>query len=299
MSSTEIAVSIFKKLEPEDLRALQGLEAAMSQRKFATRETTAKYAKLTMRETEFRLDRLNKLGLIIQTGTPYTGYTLNYAGYDTLAINTLIKANKLEAFGKSLGVGKEADVFDALTPDNRRIAIKFHRLGRISFRQTKRKRNYAVEHTSWLYQSRLAAEKEYQALQRLYQAHVAVPEPISQNRHIIAMGMIEGTRLIDQKIIPQPQKILKRILVNVRRAYQKANIIHADLSEYNIILQPNLQILIIDWPQHITKNHPNAQQILNRDLRNILHFFNRKTKLKTKTEDAIVYVTGKTKTMLI
>jgi hypothetical protein len=52
-----------------------------------------------------------------------------------IAATLLLKkeANILEAFGKSLGIGKEADVYDALTPRNERVAVKFHRLGRISF----------------------------------------------------------------------------------------------------------------------------------------------------------------------
>ena len=115
--------------------------------------------------------------------------------------------------------------------------MKFHRLGRISFRQTRRKRGYIREHSSWLFQSHLAAEKEFQAMQLVYKNGVSVPEPISQNRHVIAMGMIEGGELSKYKEIGQPEKILKEILRNVRRAYLKAHVIHADLSEYNIILK--------------------------------------------------------------
>ena len=50
------------------------------------------------------------------------------------------------AFGKSLGVGKESDVYDALAPSEKRVALKFHRLGRTSFKKTKIKRNYTSEY---------------------------------------------------------------------------------------------------------------------------------------------------------
>jgi RIO kinase 2 len=297
MSSADIAVRVFLQLENEDLRVLQVIETAMSQREFVPKEQIARFTKLNLaRDTDFILNRLSRLNLIYRTRGPYMGYTLNYAGYDCLAINALVKANVLDAFGKSLGVGKEADVYDALTPKDERVAVKFHRLGRISFRQTQRKRGYVKEHAGWLFQSRLAAEKEFEALKLLYPQKVAVPQPISQNRHIIVMGMIDGAELFEWRKIPQPEKVLKEILRNVRKAYLKAGVIHADLSGYNVILKPDWHILIIDWPQYVTKEHPNAQEFLKRDVENILQYFSRKRMLKVKLEEALDYVTGKSKT---
>jgi RIO kinase 2 len=293
MSNAEVAVQVFRKLESEDFRVLQIIEAAMSKREFVPKEQIAKYAKLPLDRIDFTLGRLNKLGLIHQMRSSYVGHTLNYAGYDCLAINAFVKAGVIEAFGQKLGVGKEADVYDALNPDGVRIAVKFQRLGRISFRQTRRKRGYTKEHASWLFQSRLAAEKEFQALKLVYQHGVAVPEPLSQNRHVVAMGMIEGAELAKWREISKPEKVLKEVMRNVKKAYLKAGVIHADLSEYNIILKPDMHILIIDWPQYVMVDHPNAQQLLLRDVRNVLNFFSRKFSVKVKVKEACGYVTGK------
>lgn len=299
MSSAEVAVKVFRQLESEDFRILHIIEAAMSKREFVPVEQIQKYAKLPMERIEFTLGKLNKLGLIYRTKGAYVGHTLNYAGYDCLAINTLVKAGVIDSFGQSLGVGKEADVYDALSPDGKRIAVKFHRLGRISFRQTRRKRGYIREHSTWLFQSHVSAEKEFQAMQLVYKNGVSVPEPISQNRHVIAMGMIEGAELSKYKEIQKPEKILKEILRNVRKAYLKAHIIHADLSEYNIILKPDGHILIIDWPQYVMSDHANAEELLERDLKNVLTFFNRKFNVKVAIEEACDYVTGKTRSLAI
>jgi RIO kinase 2 len=293
MSSAEVAVHVFRKLESEDLRILQIIEAAMSKREFVPKEQIAKYAQLPLERIDFTLGRLNKLGLIYSMHGAYVGHTLNYAGYDCLAINAFVKAGLIEAFGQTLGVGKEADVYDALNGEGARIAVKFHRLGRISFRQTRRKRGYVTERAGWLFQSRLAAEREFQALKLVYQHGVAVPEPLSQNRHAIAMGIIEGAELAKWKEIPKPEKVLKEVLRNVKKAYLKAGIIHADLSEYNIILKPDMHILIIDWPQYVMANHPNAQQLLMRDVKNVLKYFSRKYRLKVKPREVYAYVTGK------
>jgi RIO kinase 2 len=246
-----------------------------------------------MDRIDFILGKLNKLGLTYRTKETYNGHTLNYVGYDCLAINALVKAGVIESFGQSLGVGKEADVYDALSSSGKRIAVKFHRLGRISFRQTRRKRGYTREHSTWLFQSHLAAEREFQALKLVYENGVAVPEPISQNRHVVAMGMIEGAQLSKYRDIGKPEKVLKEILRNLRKAYLKAHLIHSDVSEYNIILKPDGQILLIDWPQAVKTDHANGADLLERDIKNVLIFFSRKFNVKLAAKEAADYVTGK------
>ncbi len=297
MSSAEVAVNVFRLLEAEDLRILQVIETAMSRHEFVPKEQIARYGDLPMDRIDFLLNRISKLGLIYQTRGAYIGYTLNYAGYDCLAINAFVKSGMIEAFGHSLGVGKEADVFDALTPQNVRVAVKFHRLGRVSFRQTQRKRGYVKEHAGWLFQSRLAAEREFQALKFAYTHGVSVPEPLAQNRHCIVMGMIEGIQLAKYRELTRPERILREILRNVRKSYVKACIIHADLSEYNVLVKENMHILIIDWPQFVTVEHPNAKELLERDLRNVLGFFSRRFRKNVEFEDALSYVSGKSRAL--
>jgi RIO kinase 2 len=297
MSSAEVAVQVFKELESEDFRILNIIEAGMSKHEFVPIDQIQRYAKIPMDRIEFTLGKLNKLGLTYRTKETYNGHTLNYAGYDCLAINALVKAGAIVSFGQSLGVGKEADVFDALNSDGKRIAVKFHRLGRISFRQTRRKRGYTREHSTWLFQSHLAAEREFQAMKLVYENGVSVPEPISQNRHVIAMGMIEGAQLSKYKDIGKPEKVLKEILRNLRKSYMKAHLIHADISEYNIILKPDGHLLIIDWPQAVKTDHANAAELLERDIKNVLTYFRRKFNVKLAGKEASDYVIGEARSL--
>lgn len=297
MSSAEVAVQVFRSLQIEDLKILQVIETGMNKHEYVPKDEIARHTKVPLEKIDRGLGKIDKLGLIYRMRGAYTGYTLNYSGYDCLAINAFVKAGVLEAFGKSLGVGKEADVFDALDPKGTRVAVKFHRLGRTSFRQTRRKRGYMVDHAGWLFQSRLAAEKEYTALKLVYAHGVAVPQPISQNRHAIVMGVIEGGELGRWREISEPEKVLEEILVNVKKAYLEAGVIHADLSEYNIILQPDMHVLIIDWPQFVGVDHPNAGDLLARDVKNVLDFFSRKFGVTISSADVLDFVTGKAKTV--
>ncbi|MBS7640558.1 MAG: serine/threonine-protein kinase RIO2 [Candidatus Bathyarchaeia archaeon] len=278
MSSVEAAVRIFRQLEAEDLRILAVVEIDLSRHRFVPERDIIRLSELPEREAKYRLERLTEFGLLYRWVGSYVGYTLNIAGYDCLALNALVKAGVLNSIGKPLGVGKESDVYDAITQSGERVAVKFHRLGRTSFRKTKRLRGYAADkrHVSWLYQSRLAAEREIEALRLVYPRGVSVPKPIGHNRHVVVMGMIEGDCLFRICSLPDPETILDEILENVRLAYVGAGVVHGDLSEYNVVITPSGHVLIIDWPQYVRADHPSAEALLKRDVSNMLKFFRRK-----------------------
>ena len=291
MSSAERAARILPELEPKDLRVLQAMELGMMSSEYVPIDQIVKYANLNPREVEFRISALNRRELLYGQPGPYAGYILNYAGYDCLALNALVKADVLEALGRSLGVGKESDVYEALTPGGKRVAVKFHRLGRTSFRETRRKRGYVSGkgRVSWIYQSRLAAEREFEALRLVHQAGVSSPEPLHRNRHVLVMSYIDGYNLVDVDDLDDPEGFLDDILQNVRRALS-AGVIHTDLSEYNIVVQADGEVLLIDWPQFVHRDHPNAEMLLRRDVGNVLRYFRRKFGVERSLEEALDFV---------
>ena len=187
----------------------------------------------------------------------------------------------------------ESDVYRVSLTSGDPAVIKLHRHGRTSFKSVRKTRRYVAKrrHTSWLYVSRLAATREYAGLQKLYPAGVSVPRPIAHNRHAIVMSAIEGDLLSDCHTFPKPHRILDEIVKKIKSAYLKAGIIHADLSEYNILITPKLHVLFIDWPQWINSDHPNWHFYLERDLRNILYFFERKFGTERELSDVLAEVT--------
>jgi RIO kinase 2 len=291
VSSAEKAAQVLPGLENYDLRVLQAIEIGMIQHQIVPHEEVLRLSGLNINEIDHRLDILYKNELIYREKDPYLGYIMKYNAYDLLALNAIVKAEILDFLGPSIGIGKEADVFEGITPEEKTVAVKFHRLGRTSFRATKRKREYLadIRHTSWLYQSRLAAEKEYEALQHMHKVGLQVPEPIYQNRHTIVMQYIKGVQLSDIISLEEPEIFLKDILDNMRKAYH-AGVIHCDLSEYNVLVDEETHIWIIDWPQYITKDHYNAEEILERDIGNIAYYFERKHGTSMTRDEAVKYV---------
>ena len=291
MSSAEKAAGLLMKLEPEEFRVLQAIELGMANYSFVPMAELLKFAKMPEREAEFRLGELNKKDLIYRKPDPSPGYILNYTGYDLLALNALAKADILKSLGRSIGVGKESDILDAITDEDERVALKFHRLGRTSFRETRRKRGYIQRrgHASWHYQSRLAAEKEFSIQTRVHNGGVSTPRPIHQNRHVIVMEYIDGYNLNDVARLDDPGGFLDDILANVRTTF-RTGLIHADLSEYNIVVQKDGTVLLIDWPQAVNVEHPNAESLLERDVGNVIRFFQRKFRFDRGLEEALDYI---------
>jgi RIO kinase 2 len=259
-----------------------------------------RYANLLEEEVEKRLPDLVDKRVLASGSTRalgYVGYRLTFLGYDSLALNALVKRNIVEALGSPLGLGKESDVYDAKGLRGSRIALKFHRLGRISFRQTRRTRRYVAErtHTSWMYQARMAATREFGAMKRARRVGVPVPEPIGQNRHLVVMGMFEGSELSRINVMPEPATTLRRILFKLRLLSCDARLVHGDLSEYNILVADSGQFVFIDWPQSVAVSDRGASDLLTRDISNITKFFARKHNAFIPVQEALDFVRGKKK----
>jgi RIO kinase 2 len=276
----EKTIAAFKQLEPDDFRILAIVEKGMNKYEYVPLDYILKVYKKPSDEVIYRLGRLHKLNLFVRWSVSYTGYRLTIPGYDCLALGSLVSSNIIDAFGHRIGVGKESDVYDALTPSKDRVIIKLHRLGLTSFRQIRRLRSYAGKKTqSWFHVSNISAEKEYEALTMLFEAGVSVPRPRGLNRHVVVMDFEEGDELYLIRELPNSLRVLNEILENVKRAY-KAGVVHSDLSEHNVIVKPDLHVVLIDWPQWVKANSVNASEYLRRDLYNILRFFERKFGIK-------------------
>jgi RIO kinase 2 len=283
-----VAAEHIRTLNKYEKTILLALEKGMKRYAWVPLEQLKTTTKLSESEINYRLSRLIAWGMVRFNPVPYDGYALVFGGYDTLALATLTHKGTISALGTLIGEGKESVVYDALGLGP--VAIKFHRVGGRSFSSARLNRDYMPEegHCPWLMASRKSAEREFEALTALHQK-VSVPLPIAQNRHTVVMALINGQNL-NRCRLEAPQEILDEILENTHSAY-KAGIIHADLSEYNILIEDG-KVVFIDWPQWTPTDHPNAEAIVGRDIDNILAFFLRKYQLDYPREDAVRWVIG-------
>lgn len=226
---------------------------------------------------------LAKAKLIVrQRNTKYDGYRLSYLGYDYLALKALVKRDTVLSVGNQIGIGKESDIFLAATPAGKHNVLKIHRLGRISFRTVKNNRDYMKnrQSASWMYLSRLAAQKEYAFMKALYDHGFPVPTPIDQSRHQVVMSLIDGFPMRQLKEHSDPGRLYSSLMDFIVRLANHG-LIHCDFNEFNILIKeepedPEDEIVVIDFPQCVSIDHPDAERFFQRDVDCIRTFFERK-----------------------
>lgn len=244
-------------------------------------EELIKNTKLSASEVDYRVRRLVDWGMIKFTQVPYPGYALIYNGYDTLAVQHLTKKGTISSLGTLVGEGKEALVYEAMGIGP--VILKFHRVGQRSFKTVQRARGFLPDkgHCPWIFASHLSAEQEYIALSTLHKS-LSVPVPFLMNRNVVAMSLIAGATL-NVITLDDPDDFFQKILTQISEAY-RMGFIHGDLSEYNIMTEGEYPV-IIDWPQWIPPTHPNAEEILDHDIRTVCQFFQRKYQIRSDPDE--------------
>jgi len=284
------AAKILPGMEKEDLRILMAIEIGMKRSEYVVVNNIKFYSRYPMEETLYRLKKVHKLDLIIRDSSKRDiGYTLNSIGYDILALHSLVEKEIIGQLGPLIGKGKESDVYGCMDDNGNIFALKIYRIGRTSFKNIKRLRSFLGnrKHTSWLYVNRLAAKKEFEALSKIYELKLNTPKPIGFNRHIIVMSYLRGKELAYHRNIKNPIKVFNKIIKQVKIIYQKTKMIHGDLGEFNIVVDHKDNILIIDWLQWVPSDHPNANSLLERDIRNVCNFFKKKYNIESNPLDII------------
>ncbi len=208
--------------------------------------------------------------------------------FDEFTINDLIKLTKqkhFDALASPISIGKEANIFSAIkkgdTEEAYRI-LKIYRLEACNFNKMydyikhdpryvaiKRQRRQVI--FSWVL-------REFRNLMKAREAGVRVPMPIAVQHHIIVMEFIgnektgEVAQRLKQAPPKNPQQFFEKLVQYVKLLYQKAQLVHADLSEYNILNNDEKPVLI-DMSQATPITAANAEELLDRDIRNMVKYF--------------------------
>ncbi len=122
------------------------------------------------------------------------------------------------------------------------------------------------------------AQKEFKNLKRAYEAGVTVPKPIAVSKNLLVMHFVGKNGvpapLLKEVSLAKPERTYRQLITYIKKLYQKAELVHADLSEYNIMIWKNKPVLF-DVSQAVSLKHPMAQQFLRRDLENLNRYFER------------------------
>ena len=223
--------------------------------------------------------------------------------FDEKTLLTLYKMMTNEVFDTldfPLATGKEGNVFHATTHGGQPLAVKIYRVSNSTFKNIqkyitgdRRFRGVGKNHRRGIH---LWAQKEYRNLERMYNNGIIVPKPVSCENNVVVMEYI-GTEVQPAKHLKDvelenPQEVFDNLAGQMKTMYQEAELVHADLSEYNVLMMGQSPI-IIDVGQAVLINHPMAQEFLVRDVKNIIKFFN-KHGVEADNAEVIEMIRGET-----
>ncbi|KAJ3692142.1 hypothetical protein LUZ60_012492 [Juncus effusus] len=281
----KLDVNALRYLSKDDFRVLTAVEMGMRNHEIVPAELVDRIAGLKHGGTYKVMKTLLKHKLLHHDSSKYDGFRLTYLGYDFLAIKALVNRGVFSAVGRQIGVGKESDIFEVATEEGTVLVMKLHRLGRVSFRAVKSKRDYLVHRNSynWLYLSRLAALKEFAFMKALGEHGFPVPNAIDCNRHCVIMSLVQGYPLVQIKQLQNPDDVFETIIGLIVRLAEHG-LIHCDFNEFNIMVDDNEKITMIDFPQMVSVSHQNAKMYFDRDVECVYKFFSKRFNLEYEEE---------------
>ncbi len=191
-----------------------------------------------------------------------------------------------------VNAGKEARVYWGKNKEGKDLAVKIYLTSSAEFKKGMFKyidgdyRFKGVKHDTrslifaW-------AQKEFRNLEQAVNAEVKVPKPIAVRNNVLVMEFIgeDGVSApsLKEQTPVNPSKLYRLLLANVSRLYRKADLVHGDLSEYNIMVW-NDNLVLFDMAQAVPTSHPMAKSLLERDLANMNRYFG-KLGVKVLTPD--------------
>jgi len=205
----------------------------------------------------------------------------------------LMNNGYIDTFEFPISTGKEGNVFRARRKGSL-IAVKIYRINTATFRSISKYLMY--EPPQKVKKDRRSiifawALKEFNNLKKLYKAGVRVPEPIAREGNVIVMEYI-GTEeqpapLLKDASLENAEEVFDKIKKYLYLMYHKAALVHADFSEYNVLMHGN-EPVIIDVGQTVSKENPMATEFLLRDVKNIVRFF--KKYMSVDEQEVLKYI---------
>jgi RIO kinase 1 len=211
----------------------------------------------------------------------------------------LVCGGTLKAIYGCVATGKEANVYSAVTDTGLHRAVKVYKTSILVFKDRDRyvagehrfRRGYCKSNPRKMV--RLWAEKEMRNLQRLVTAGVRAPKPLRLKLHVLLMELVSDStspsvpapRLKDATFADESACIdaYRQIVHAMWIMYSRCRLVHADLSEYNVLYTQNdRQCYIIDVSQSVEHDHPRSCGFLRSDCSNVTLFF-RKQGVETLT----------------
>jgi len=222
--------------------------------------------------------------------------------FDKPTLMTIYHFMNTGAVRKMSGIvnsGKESRIYHGVGVNKQELALKIYLVVSAEFKKgmlmyiqgDPRFRRVKRDTKSLIYAWAL---KEYKNLQKAYRSGVRVPKPIAVRNNVLIMEFIGkngvSAPLLREVQLEHSKEVYQVLLEIVKRLYQKAHLVHGDVSEYNIMVWKG-ELVLFDISQAVPIEHPMANQFLRRDIRNLNNYFEKIGVQVNPLEDVYRWVT--------
>ncbi|XP_050336383.1 serine/threonine-protein kinase RIO1 [Bactrocera neohumeralis] len=214
----------------------------------------------------------------------------------------LLNRGFIQEINGCISTGKEANVYHAVSKDDDEYAIKIYKTSILIFKDRDKyvSGEFRFRHGYCRHNPRKMvrtwAEKEMRNYLRMHNAGVPVPEPLLLRSHVLVMRFCgkngwPSPKLKDVELTTsKARELYRECVVLMWRIYNKCKLVHADLSEFNILLQDG-QLIIIDVSQSVEHDHPHAFDFLRKDCANISDFFRKRSVATMTVKELFDFIT--------
>ncbi|KAG4091064.1 RIO1-domain-containing protein [Neocallimastix lanati (nom. inval.)] len=201
----------------------------------------------------------------------------------------MLNKNAIYEVNGCISTGKEANVYHAITENGEHRAIKIYKTSILVFKDRDRyvsgeyrfRNGYSKHNPRKMV--KVWAEKEMRNLKRLWNAGIPCPEPLMLRMHVLLMSFIgdkngwASPRLKDAPINDSEKymNLYLQLVKMVWKMYNQCHLVHADLSEYNLLYHKK-KLYIIDVSQSVEHDHPHASEFLRKDCSNVIEYFRKR-----------------------
>jgi len=197
------------------------------------------------------------------------------------AIYELMSRDHFDHVDYPISTGKEAKVFKAITREGSPRVLKVMRMNTAVFRDY---RSYIEGDHRFKKVGRgrkmifAWTKKEFSNLKRMYENEVKVPKPYAFHKNVVIMEYLEYEGLpapmLKSAYIEDVESLYNTILDNLKTLITRAELVHGDLSEYNILITKDGPYMI-DVSQGVPLTHPRADELFERDAENLARYFSK------------------------
>ena len=191
-----------------------------------------------------------------------------------MTVSGMINSRIISYVNGAVGSGKESKTYWAVSPSGSDLALKIYLVATSNFKKRtpylSGDRRFTAMRKGTRHMVEIWAQKEFANLSHCYESGIPCVKPIAVEKNVLVTEFVgkNGVRsalLVESEVDYTDYESALSIIDGM---YNRAKLVHADFSEYNIF-KTGSGLVVFDLGSSIDARHPNAAGYLERDIKYI------------------------------